>query len=156
MSKPLLAAVVFAGCAFVFLVAMAVRYSGAKDSYVEANGQWNRSRVTRQEFVNLSAQAPQDKGQAPKNFDVPSIMISLSEQLQIDTPQVSKQGAVRGQQRHSVTFPSQGLEVMGSVLLQMGKQFNFLTVRSIDASRSSGSDPATFKWTLQISSPPPK
>lgn len=156
MSKPLIAAAVFAACAFVFLVAMGMRYSNAKDSYVEAKGQWNASRATRQEFVNLSAQAPQDKGQAPKNFDVPSIMISLCKQLEIDTPQVSKQGAVRGQQRHSVTFQSQGLEVIGSVLLQMGKQFKFLTVRSIDANRSSGSDPATFKWTLQISSPPPK
>jgi len=156
VSKPLIAAAVFAACAFVFLVAMAMRHSNAKDGYVEANGQWNASRATRQEFVNLSAQAPQDKGQAPKNFDVPSIMIGLSEQLQIDVPQVSKQGAVRGQQRHLVTFQSQSLEAMGSVLLQMGKQFKFLTVRSIDATRSSGSDPATFKWTLQISSPLPK
>ena len=155
MSKPLIAATIFTACALVFLVAMAVRHSGTKNDYNKANDLWAKSRQAQQNFVDLSAQLPESKGPAPKGFDVPSIMISLSQQLQMDTPQVSKQGAVRGQQRHSVTFQSQGLEVMGSVLVQIGKQFKFLTVRSIDATRSSGSDPATFKWTLKISSPPP-
>lgn len=155
MSRYLIAATIFAACALVFLVAMAVRHSGAKDDYNEANDLWLNSRRAQQEFVDLSAQLPEGKGQAPKGVDVPTIMGSLSKQLNIDTPEVNKQGAIRGQQRHSVIFQSQGLDVMGSVLLQMGKQFKFLTVRTIEANRSAGSDAATFKWTLTIASPLP-
>ncbi|NIA21689.1 MAG: hypothetical protein GWP05_06930 [Anaerolineaceae bacterium] len=153
MSKPLIAATVFAACALVFLVTMAVRHSGAKDAYNEADILWQNSKGAQQKLVDRMAQLSKDKGKVPKSFDVPSMMLNLSKQLKIDAPEVNKQGATRGQQRHSVVFPNQSLDTIGKILLQIRKQFKFLTVRNIEATRSAGSDAATFKWTLTIASP---
>lgn len=156
MSKPLIAATVFAACGLVFLLAMAVRHSDARDNYRQVDDLWRNSRQTQQKFVDLVAQLPEKKGKAPKDFDVPSMMLKLSKQLKIDAPEVSKQGAARGQRRHSVTFQNQTLDTIGKVLVQIRKQFKFLTVRNIEATRSAGSDAATFKWTLTIASPLPE
>ena len=153
MSKPLIAATIFAACALVFLLTMGVRYSGAKDAYSQADDLWRNSRKTQQKFVDLVVQLPEDKGKTPKDFDVPSIMLNLSKQLNLDAPEVNKRGAARGQQLHSVTFQNQSLDTIGKVLLQVRKQFKFLTVRNIEATRSAGTDAATFKWTLTIASP---
>jgi len=156
VSRPLIAATIFTACALVFLVAMAVRHSGTKDDYIEANDLWLKSRGAQQEFVDRSAQLPEGQGQAPKGLDVPTIMGSLSKQLEIDTPEVTRQRVARGQQHHSVTFQNQSLDTIGKVLVQIRKQFKFLTVRNIEANRSAGSDAATFKWTLTIASPAPQ
>jgi hypothetical protein len=153
VSKPFLVALAFTVCALVFLVVMALRQSDAKAACEAALEQWNSSQAVRQQFVDTREAAKRLVQNQPKSVDLPTVMSELAKQLGIDNPEITKQGSVRGQTRHSVIFPKLTIDTMGQLLGAIRQQHKYLTVRSIDASRSSGNAPSEFKWTLEIGSP---
>jgi hypothetical protein len=153
VDKSFIAALAFTVCALAFLIAMALRQSNAKADCQAALDHWNNSQAVRQEFVNTAEAA---KGIAPQRtgaVDLPTVLGELARQLGIDNPEISRQGSVRGQARHSVVFQRLTLDTMGDLLDAIRRQHKYLTVRSIDASRAAGFAIAEFKWTLEIASP---
>ncbi|MBN2584548.1 MAG: hypothetical protein JXL80_15910 [Planctomycetes bacterium] len=153
MNKSMIIALAFAACALAFLIAMGVRCSNARTEYETARRLWTGSDAIRQQFVDTK-QAAKGLGQdQPKSVDLPTVMGELTKQLGIDNPEISKQGSARGQARHSVIFQKLTIDTMGQLLDIIHKQHKYLTVRNIDASRSSGNTLSEFKWTLEIGSP---
>ncbi|HOI53727.1 MAG TPA: hypothetical protein PLP01_00590 [Phycisphaerae bacterium] len=153
MSKPFIVALAFTVCALAFLAAMALRQGDAKADCEAALEQWNNSQAVRQQFVDAREAAKGIAQGQPKSVDLPTVMSELAGQLGIDNPEINKQGSARGQARHSVIFPKLTIDTMGQLLGAIRQQHKYLTVRSIDASRSSGNALSEFKWTLEIGSP---